>query len=118
LASLCRLSSIPNIESINPIVFNKTSDQENDELIKLHVDTNYDAYFSSFSGLLVKMVSRKSGGAEPPNEIKTKISFIRYGTTSEREKSGAYLFLPDGKATQLNSDFNQWIRVETGMTLF
>ena len=33
--------------------------------------------------------------------------------TSAREKSGAYLFLPDGPAADVNSNLLQWFRVES-----
>ena len=28
----------------------------------------------------------------------TKLEFVKYGTVNKKEKSGAYLFLPDGPA--------------------
>ena len=31
-------------------------------------------------------------------KVKMDISFMTYGTTSAMDKSGAYLFLPDGEA--------------------
>ena len=47
--------------------------------------------------------------------MKANIKFIKYGTTQSREKSGAYLFLPDGPGSEINTkDLIQWIRVENG----
>lgn len=37
----------------------------------------------------------KEGGLEH----QVKVEFVWYGTTSKKDKSGAYLFLPDGDAT-------------------
>ena len=80
-------------------------------MIKLKINEKYEAHFSSKSGLLNQIVSIDNNN----DILKAKISIIQYGTTSASEKSGAYLFLPDGKATELASDFTQWIRVETGL---
>ena len=67
---------------------------------------NMKLYFSSKTGLLNKIVTDSK-------EIKSKIKFIKYGTTSASEKSGAYLFLPDGPGVELKQNkFLQWIRVE------
>jgi alpha-mannosidase II len=35
---------------------------------------------------------------DDPQELKVQIQFVTYGTRSSKDKSGAYLFLPDGKA--------------------
>jgi alpha-mannosidase II len=101
------LSFIPNINAIEPISFNVSRD---DNFIKLKISEKYEAHFSSKSGLLNQLASIDS-----KNILKSRISVIKYGTTSASEKSGAYLFLPDGKATELASDLTQWIRVEQGL---
>ncbi len=33
-----------------------------------------------------------------PQEVKVQMQFVVYGTRPSKDKSGAYLFLPDGKA--------------------
>ena len=91
-----------------PISFNLSNDENS---IKINISEKYEAHFSSKSGLLTQFVSID----DINNILKSKISIIKYGTTSGFPKSGAYLFLPDGKATELASDFTQWIRVEQGL---
>lgn len=49
--------------------------------------------FSQMSGLLEKMKIKESGKTHD-----VKVAFNWYGTTNNRDKSGAYLFLPDGDA--------------------
>lgn len=39
---------------------------------------------------------------DDPQEIKVQIQFMVYGTRPSKDKSGAYLFLPDGKAKVLS----------------
>ncbi|XP_048359318.1 alpha-mannosidase 2 [Sphaerodactylus townsendi] len=50
-------------------------------------------WFSGTSGLLEKINTK-----EDNKNHHIKIEFVWYGTTSNRDKSGAYLFLPDGEA--------------------
>ncbi|KAL8203549.1 UNVERIFIED_CONTAM: Alpha-mannosidase 2 [Gekko kuhli] len=50
-------------------------------------------WFSGSSGLLEKINTK-----EDNKNHRIKIEFVWYGTTSNRDKSGAYLFLPDGEA--------------------
>lgn len=50
-------------------------------------------WFSGTSGLLEKINTKEDG-----KNHQMKVEFAWYGTTSNRDKSGAYLFLPDGDA--------------------
>ncbi|OXB55161.1 hypothetical protein ASZ78_003557 [Callipepla squamata] len=50
-------------------------------------------WFSGISGLLEKINTKEDG-----KNHQMKVEFAWYGTTSNRDKSGAYLFLPDGDA--------------------
>ncbi|KAH1168934.1 alpha-mannosidase 2 isoform X2 [Mauremys mutica] len=50
-------------------------------------------WFSGISGLLKKINTKEDG---KNHQIKVELAW--YGTTSNRDKSGAYLFLPDGEA--------------------
>ncbi|XP_034855366.1 alpha-mannosidase 2-like [Mirounga leonina] len=45
------------------------------------------------SGLLEEMINK-----EDSKHHEVKVQFSWYGTTSKKDKSGAYLFLPDGEA--------------------
>ena len=96
----------PNLT--DKIEFKQASEVESDEsLIEIKTGSEFSAYFSTKTGFLKKL----SSGAK---QFKTSVKFIKYGTTSAREKSGAYLFLPDGPASDLNTkDLIQWIRVES-----
>uniref|UniRef100_A0A8C2GE38 Alpha-mannosidase n=1 Tax=Cyprinus carpio TaxID=7962 RepID=A0A8C2GE38_CYPCA len=49
--------------------------------------------FSGTTGLL-ESVRRK----DDPQEVRVQIQFLTYGTRPSKDKSGAYLFLPDGNA--------------------
>nr|XP_057932038.1 alpha-mannosidase 2x isoform X1 [Doryrhamphus excisus] len=49
--------------------------------------------FSGTTGLL-ESIKRK----DDPQEVKVQMHFMMYGTRISKDKSGAYLFLPDGKA--------------------
>uniref|UniRef100_A0A673G088 Alpha-mannosidase n=1 Tax=Sinocyclocheilus rhinocerous TaxID=307959 RepID=A0A673G088_9TELE len=53
---------------------------------------------STATGLLEKMRLK-----EDDSEDLVKVEFVLYGTTSNKDKSGAYLFLPDKEATYLFS---------------
>ncbi len=97
----------------NPIGFKVRTSADNDEnMIKIETGTDLDAYFSAETGFLQKFASLK-----PTTESKTilsKIKLIKYGTTRAQEKSGAYLFLPDGPAVDVEPSLLNWIRVEEG----
>lgn len=49
--------------------------------------------FSGTTGLL-ESIRRK----DDPQETKVQVQFLTYGTRASKDKSGAYLFLPDGNA--------------------
>lgn len=84
----------------------KSIGSETDILVK--IDSTYSAKFSAKTGYLSHLINGKDG-----TETKCAMSFVKYGTTMATEKSGAYLFLPDGPAKQLDSSsLVQWIRVE------
>ena len=100
-----------NNEYIN--FFQTTSNfNENDEdMISLNLgemgSTMPRALFSRRTGFLQKILINS---ASSPTKVKLKL--IKYGVTQAREKSGAYLFLPDGPATDVDTSLFQWIRVE------
>ncbi|XP_075458062.1 alpha-mannosidase 2 isoform X2 [Ascaphus truei] len=60
----------------------------------LTIENSYlKLWFSEQSGLMEKMKTKENG-----NTHHTKVEFAWYGTTSNKDKSGAYLFIPDGEA--------------------
>ncbi|XP_010767774.1 alpha-mannosidase 2x [Notothenia coriiceps] len=65
--------------------------------------------FSGTTGLL-ESIKRK----DDPQEIKVQIQFMVYGTRPSKDKSGAYLFLPDGKAKPYNQKEPPVVRVVEG----
>ena len=63
----------------------------------LSTNHNISAKFSGESGLLKTM----SIGS---TEVALDLDFVSYGTRSGKEKSGAYLFLPDREASSIISN--------------
>uniref|UniRef100_A0A8D3E5P5 Alpha-mannosidase n=1 Tax=Scophthalmus maximus TaxID=52904 RepID=A0A8D3E5P5_SCOMX len=56
--------------------------------------------FSGTTGL----IKRK----DDPQEVKVQMQFVVYGTRPSKDKSGAYLFLPDGKAKVFSQMFTRF----------
>lgn len=50
--------------------------------------------FFTLRSLPLQSIKRK----DDPQEVKVQMQFMVYGTRPSKDKSGAYLFLPDGKA--------------------
>nr|XP_020039212.1 alpha-mannosidase 2 [Castor canadensis] len=65
-------------------------------------------WFDRF-GLMEKMRTKEDG-----KDHEVKVQFLWYGTTNKRDKSGAYLFLPDGKAQPYVSQNLPFVRVTRG----
>ncbi|KAL0968420.1 hypothetical protein UPYG_G00266640 [Umbra pygmaea] len=65
--------------------------------------------FSGTSGLLMSIRPKDSH-----QEVKVQIQFLTYGTRSSKDKSGAYLFLPDGKAKPYSQKEPPVVRVVEG----
>ncbi|XP_036436194.1 alpha-mannosidase 2 isoform X1 [Colossoma macropomum] len=64
---------------------------------------------SSTTGLLETLKLKEDG-----SKHSIKVEFLCYGTTSKKDKSGAYLFLPDGEATKCSPSQPPVIRVTKG----
>ncbi|KAJ8385504.1 hypothetical protein AAFF_G00185400 [Aldrovandia affinis] len=65
---------------------------------------------SSTTGTMEKIKIKEDG-----TEQHIKVEFIWYGTTSNRDKSGAYLFLPDGEAKIYTTNSPPVVRVTKGV---
>ncbi|KAF1387016.1 hypothetical protein PFLUV_G00100890 [Perca fluviatilis] len=65
--------------------------------------------FSGTTGLLESIKHK-----DDPQEVKVQIQFVVYGTRPSKDKSGAYLFLPDGKAKPYNQKEPPVVRVVEG----
>nr|XP_055171241.1 alpha-mannosidase 2 [Nyctereutes procyonoides] len=61
------------------------------------------------SGLMEEMVNKEDG-----KHHEVKVQFSWYGTTSKKDKSGAYLFLPDGEAKPYVYTTLPFVRVQHG----
>lgn len=74
------------------------------------LDTKFlRASFSGITGRLKSVTSLQDGTSH-----KSELEFIQYSTRAHRDKSGAYLFLPDGDARPLVSDRPSVIRIVKG----
>uniref|UniRef100_A0A8D3CT72 Alpha-mannosidase n=1 Tax=Scophthalmus maximus TaxID=52904 RepID=A0A8D3CT72_SCOMX len=51
---------------------------------------------------------------DDPQEVKVQMQFVVYGTRPSKDKSGAYLFLPDGKAKPYHQKESPAVRVVEG----
>ncbi|KAG9352329.1 hypothetical protein JZ751_020742 [Albula glossodonta] len=65
--------------------------------------------FSGTTGLL-ETIRRK----DDPQEVRVHMEFLVYGTRPSKDKSGAYLFLPDGKAKPYSQREPPIVRVVEG----
>ncbi|XP_042571064.1 alpha-mannosidase 2x-like [Cyprinus carpio] len=65
--------------------------------------------FSGTTGLL-ESIRRK----DDPQEVRVQIQFLTYGTRPSKDKSGAYLFLPDGNAKPYSQREAPIVRVVEG----
>uniref|UniRef100_A0A4W2EPY7 Alpha-mannosidase n=1 Tax=Bos indicus x Bos taurus TaxID=30522 RepID=A0A4W2EPY7_BOBOX len=61
------------------------------------------------SGLMEEMLNKGDG-----KSLEVTVQFSWYGTTSKRDKSGAYLFLPDGEAKPYVYTTPPFVRVQRG----
>lgn len=61
------------------------------------------------SGLMEEMINKEDG-----KRHEVKVQFSWYGTTSKKDKSGAYLFLPDGEAKPYVYTALPFVRVQHG----
>jgi alpha-mannosidase II len=81
-------------------------------MISVELSKQQRALFSRRTGFLQKVILNSDSTQDQSSSLKTKLKLIKYGVTNAREKSGAYLFLPDGPAVDVDSSLFQWIRVE------
>ncbi|CAF0850007.1 unnamed protein product [Brachionus calyciflorus] len=102
---LNKLKNFKEITNISIISINFTQINNNSEFIRIKSAQDSEAFFSTKTGLLEK-ISTKS------KDYKTNIKLVKYGTRKSNERSGAYLFLPDGNAVEIDAEYFEWIRVE------
>ncbi|XP_068944256.1 alpha-mannosidase 2 [Petaurus breviceps papuanus] len=73
------------------------------------IENSYIKLDFSGSGLMERMTNKEDGKIH-----EVKVEFTWYGTRNGRDKSGAYLFLPDGEAKPYISADPPFIRVTLG----
>ncbi|TMS05835.1 Alpha-mannosidase 2x [Larimichthys crocea] len=62
----------------------------------------------------LRFIDSVSSVRTDPQEVKVQMQFVVYGTRPSKDKSGAYLFLPDGKAKPYNQKEPPVVRVVEG----
>nr|XP_006627077.1 PREDICTED: alpha-mannosidase 2 [Lepisosteus oculatus]XP_015193543.1 PREDICTED: alpha-mannosidase 2 [Lepisosteus oculatus] len=101
-------------------IYKKDGDLSVDESFRMNVLQEDTVHFtienphlkvwcSGSSGLMERVKSKEEG-----TERNVKVEFMWYGTTSNRDKSGAYLFLPDGEAKPYITSDQPVIKVMKG----
>lgn len=60
-------------------------------------NSNLKAHFSGKTGMLQSVTTKSDGKSHEAD-----VTFLKYGTKGAKEKSGAYLFLPDGRGKPLD----------------
>lgn len=73
------------------------------------IENSFLALWFDRSGLMEKVRMKEDG-----KHHEMKVQFLWYGTTSRRDKSGAYLFLPDGQGQPYVSLRPPFVRVTHG----
>ncbi|XP_038058190.1 alpha-mannosidase 2-like isoform X2 [Patiria miniata] len=74
-------------------------------------NSNLKAVFTGSTGMLKSLTTKADG-----KKTDIELLFMLYGTVSQKAKSGAYLFLPDGPAKPINLN-NPLVRVVRGPLL-
>lgn len=72
-----------------------------------------DVFSSSFLSVCVRSllcVYQSIRRKDDPQEVRVQIQFLTYGTRASKDKSGAYLFLPDGIAMVMSLTWDWFIR--------
>uniref|UniRef100_A0A8D0H1C9 Alpha-mannosidase n=1 Tax=Sphenodon punctatus TaxID=8508 RepID=A0A8D0H1C9_SPHPU len=82
-----------NNVQVNPDRIFKIKEMQNGVEDIILENSYMKTWFSGISGLMEKINTK-----EDAKNHQVKVEFAWYGTTSNRDKSGAYLFLPDGEA--------------------
>jgi alpha-mannosidase II len=100
-----------HINKIDKIIDYEVLTENSNDMVDVDLfDSNLKAKFSKKTGLLQEITDTNSD----KHKFKTQVKFKSYGVTNAREKSGAYLFLPDSaKSTELNYIL-KWYRIELG----
>uniref|UniRef100_A0A5F8G2K0 Alpha-mannosidase n=1 Tax=Monodelphis domestica TaxID=13616 RepID=A0A5F8G2K0_MONDO len=99
--------TVYNTEAISETVFKIKEMKSNADDIT--IENSYIKLDFSRSGLMERMTNKEDG-----KNHEVKVEFTWYGTRNGRDRSGAYLFLPDGEAKPYISADPPFIRVTHG----
>ncbi|XP_070229308.1 alpha-mannosidase 2 isoform X2 [Bos mutus] len=91
----------------NEGIFNMNNIKSAQEAITL--ENSFIRLRFGHSGLMEEMLNKGDG-----KSLEVKVQFSWYGTTSKKDKSGAYLFLPDGEAKPYVYTTPPFVRVQRG----
>uniref|UniRef100_A0A8C7T6H0 Alpha-mannosidase n=1 Tax=Oncorhynchus mykiss TaxID=8022 RepID=A0A8C7T6H0_ONCMY len=94
--------------SVNMKHFTVNIPQDASTPLSIH-NPHIQIWSSPTTGLMERLKLKENG-----SEHQIKVEFAWYGTTSNRDKSGAYLFLPDGEAKMYSPARSPVIRVTKG----
>uniref|UniRef100_A0A674BD51 mannosyl-oligosaccharide 1,3-1,6-alpha-mannosidase n=1 Tax=Salmo trutta TaxID=8032 RepID=A0A674BD51_SALTR len=94
--------------SVNMKHFTVNIPQDASTPLSIH-NPHLQIWSSPTTGLMERLKLKENG-----SEHQIKVEFAWYGTTSNRDKSGAYLFLPDGEAKMYSPARPPVIRVTKG----
>uniref|UniRef100_A0A8C7QXA3 Alpha-mannosidase n=1 Tax=Oncorhynchus mykiss TaxID=8022 RepID=A0A8C7QXA3_ONCMY len=94
--------------SVNVKHFTVNIPQDASTPLSIH-NPHLQVWSSPITGLMERLKLKEDG-----SEHQIKVEFAWYGTTSNRDKSGAYLFLPDGEAKMYSPARPPVIRVTKG----
>uniref|UniRef100_A0A8C8D086 Alpha-mannosidase n=1 Tax=Oncorhynchus tshawytscha TaxID=74940 RepID=A0A8C8D086_ONCTS len=94
--------------SVNVKHFTVNIHQDASTPLSIH-NPHLQVWSSPITGLMERLQLKEDG-----SEHQIKVEFAWYGTTSNRDKSGAYLFLPDGEAKMYSPARPPVIRVTKG----
>ncbi|CAB1318059.1 unnamed protein product [Coregonus sp. 'balchen'] len=94
--------------SVNVKHFTVNIPQDASTPLSIH-NPHLQVWSSPTTGLMERLKLKEDG-----SEHQIKVEFAWYGTTSNRDKSGAYLFLPDGEAKMYSPARPPVIRVTKG----
>uniref|UniRef100_UPI00398F1BDD alpha-mannosidase 2 isoform X2 n=1 Tax=Pristiophorus japonicus TaxID=55135 RepID=UPI00398F1BDD len=120
---LYQLVEAPDIKTVlanYTVYLNGREEMSTDSAFKINVlksstgditieNSNLKAWFSETKGFLEKINTKEDG-----REHQINIQFWWYGTTSNRDKSGAYLFMPNGEAKPYVSSEPPILRISRG----
>lgn len=94
---------------IGPFAVEHKSKSDSDENTFSLENAEMELHFSLETGMLKEVMLMDS-----EDLVRTEVVFVRYGTRPGKDRSGAYLFIPDGEAQSVMYDSHPTIRKTEG----